>query len=69
MLPREEDPMVRGCMEAELVMQVCAPAGVALWLVGKASVPSPGLPDTGWWQGFRCCMWAELPEPVHLEAQ
>ena len=68
MLPKGRGPHgKRGCAEAELVTQVCAPAGVTLWQEGKASVPSPELPDAGWWQGLRHCMQAELPEPVHLE--
>ena len=40
-----------------------------MWHVGKACMPSPVLPDIGQWQGFRCCMWAELAEPIHLEVQ
>ena len=50
-------------------MQVHATARVIVWQEGKAYMPSPVLSDIAQQKGFQCCLWVELPEPIHLEVQ
>ena len=55
--------------QRQKAMQVYATERVIVWQVGKACMPCPVLPNIGWQKGFKCCMQAEVPEPIHLKMQ